>query len=120
LIKGNIPSSANAHSQVLTKFLAYLLITIGRIREHQKVGGIQKQILLLFVHPFLAKISKATTSKALLADRMDPHAAAMPKTHPIYSLEDSLHKGSDTFFLENKIITRTPNCLNNSCNTHKD
>jgi hypothetical protein len=43
LDKGSIPASANAHSQVLTKFLAYLLITIGRIREHQKVGKIKNK-----------------------------------------------------------------------------
>ena len=53
-------------AQVLTKFSAYLLIN----KRTQKYRENKKQILLLFVHSFLATISKAATSKVLLADRM--------------------------------------------------
>ena len=51
-------------AQVLTKFSAYLLIN----KRTQKYRENKKQILLLFVHSFLATISKAATSKVLLAN----------------------------------------------------
>ena len=72
------------------------------------------QILLLLLHPFLANMSGATTSNALLAKRIIPFVSSccnnVQNRSQYVSLNVACIKEVYCFFLKNKISTCTPDC----------
>ena len=81
---------------VFTSSLAYMLIS------NKKETSPHICILLLLLHPYLVKISKATTSSTLLADGRSPlcHHGAIVGTRIVANIlpEDSLHALTDIIF----------------------
>lgn len=105
--KGNVPTSVDAHNQVLAKFSAHLVITIQQIREYPIVGKIKKYYRL-YIYSWWKYPKQWHACKALLADRMvslvSSRCSNTQKHNQHVLLKIACIKEVTHFFLQKKII----------------